>query len=137
MWVHVTNNVIDDKFEVLPSAWRNISNLPYFTEAELNAHGWFKVVDSRPTLTQQAPRWINDRVEIINGIPTRLAELEPWTKDEADSYAARTYAKLTALKELTPDQISTWVNNNVTTLAAAQDAIKTLAIAVSILARRL
>lgn len=54
-----------------------------------------------------------------------------------DVIAARAYVKLTALRGMTPAQIQAWVQANVTTLAAAQDAITTLAIAVSILARRL
>ena len=54
----------------------------------------------------------------------------------ADITAAKSYAKLTALKNMTPAQVQTWVDNNVTNLAEAQDAIKTLAVAVSILARK-
>jgi len=38
---------------------------------------------------------------------------------------------------MTPAQVRAWVDANVTNLSQAQDAIKTLAIAVSILARRL
>jgi hypothetical protein len=58
-------------------------------------------------------------------------------KDQADLTAAKTYAKLNALKNMTPAEIQTWVTNNVTTLAQAKDVIITLGIAVSILARRL
>jgi hypothetical protein len=61
----------------------------------------------------------------------------PPTQDELDIIAAKNYAKLTALKNMTPDQIVTWVQANVTTLATAKDAIQTLAIGLSILARRL
>ena len=61
----------------------------------------------------------------------------PPSQDEIDAGAARQYAKLQALKGMTPAQVSSWVDANVTNLASAQDAIKTLAIAVSILARRL
>ena len=59
------------------------------------------------------------------------------TQDEIDAAAARQYTKLRALREMTPAQVSAWVDANVTNLASAQDAIKTLAIAVSVLARRL
>ena len=59
------------------------------------------------------------------------------TQDELDRAAARAYVKLTALKTMTPAQIQTWVAANVTTLAQAQDAIATLAIAVAILSRQL
>ena len=54
-----------------------------------------------------------------------------------DVNAAKRYAKLRALADMTPAQVSAWVDANVTNLAGAQDAIKTLAIAVSVLARRL
>ena len=66
------------------------------------------------------------------------ADLDPPpTQDQLDVATAKLYVKLTALKAMTPDQVNTWVTNNVNTLAEAKDAIKTLAIAVSILARRL
>lgn len=61
----------------------------------------------------------------------------PLTQDQLDVQAANAYTKLTALKSMTPAQIQNWVQANVTTLAQAQDAITTLAIAVAILARRL
>ena len=55
----------------------------------------------------------------------------------AERSDARAYAKLQTLAGMSPTQIATWVNTNVTTLADAKDAIKTLAIAVGILARDL
>jgi hypothetical protein len=58
-------------------------------------------------------------------------------KDHADLTAAKTYAKLVALKNMSPAEIQTWVTNNVNTLAQAKDSIMTLAIGMSILARRL
>lgn len=61
----------------------------------------------------------------------------PLTQDEQDAEAARNYAKLRALVAMTPAQVQTWVAANVTNLAQAQDAIATLAVAVSVLARRL
>jgi hypothetical protein len=59
------------------------------------------------------------------------------TKDELDAAAAKAYAKLAALMGMTPAQVQAWVSANVTNLAQAQDAIATLAIAVSVLARRI
>lgn len=50
---------------------------------------------------------------------------------------ALNYAKLKALMAMSPAQVQTWVDANVTNISQVQDAIKTLAIAVSILARRL
>lgn len=58
-------------------------------------------------------------------------------QDLADAQAAKGYAKLRALATMTPAQIQTWCDNNITTTAAERDAIKTLAVAVGVLARRL
>jgi len=68
--------------------------------------------------------------------PDYIAPPAP-TPDEADRAAARAYAKLTALRTMTPAQVQAWVAANVTTLADAKDAITTLAIAVGLLAREL
>ena len=54
-----------------------------------------------------------------------------------DTQDAKQYAKLQALATMTPAQIQSWVQANVNTLADAKDALKTLAVAVGILARRL
>jgi len=58
-------------------------------------------------------------------------------QDEVDAIEARAHVKLQALRNMTPAQVQSWVTNNVKTLAQAQDAIATLAIGMSILARRI
>ena len=58
-------------------------------------------------------------------------------QDDLDRAAARTHAKLVALKNMTPDQVETWCGANITNLATAKDSITTLAVAVGILSRRL
>lgn len=58
-------------------------------------------------------------------------------KDAADAAAAKQFVKLQNLVQLSPAQVQTWVGENVTNLAQAKDAIATLAVAVSVLARRL
>lgn len=57
------------------------------------------------------------------------------TNIDTDKEAVKAYAKLVALKSMTPAQISTWVDANVTNLAQAQDAIKTLAIGMGYIIR--
>lgn len=54
---------------------------------------------------------------------------------DADRASIQAYNKFTALVTMTPAQVSTWVDNNVTNLAQAQDAIKTLAIICGYLGR--
>lgn len=61
----------------------------------------------------------------------------PPTQDEIDATSAKSYGKLNALKSMTPAQVQAWVDANINTLSDAKDALKTLAIAASILARRI
>ena len=58
-------------------------------------------------------------------------------KDAEDAYAAKQYAKLKNLIKMTPDEVQTWTAANITNITQARDAITTLAIAVSVLARKL
>jgi hypothetical protein len=68
--------------------------------------------------------------------PPTAEELQA-IQDEIDAVEARAHTKLRALKAMTPSQVQAWVAANVTNLAQAQDAIATLAIGMSILARRI
>lgn len=49
----------------------------------------------------------------------------------------RAYPKLAALKSMSPAEVSAWVDANINTLADIKDALKTLAIAVAYLARKI
>jgi hypothetical protein len=79
----------------------------------------------------------NYQIFVDENDPAFVASVVPPTQDELDAQAARQYQKLVALKNMTPAQIQTFVDNNVVDLPSARDAIKTLAIAVGILARRI
>jgi hypothetical protein len=59
------------------------------------------------------------------------------SKDASDLVATKTYNKLKALVAMSPADIQAWTSANITTLMQARDALTTLAIAVSILGRRL
>lgn len=59
------------------------------------------------------------------------------TRDEIDRDAARVYDKLVALRAMTPAQVQVYIDANVNNLSQAKEAIKTLAVAVSILARQI
>lgn len=80
-------------------------------------------VTSAPTLSELQTAW------------DALVQKEQ--KEESDNVAGRQFAKLNALKSMSPSQVQSWVQANVTNLAQAKDAIETLAVAVSLLARRL
>lgn len=77
--------------------------------------------------------WNGEYFETPPPTPEQLAA----AKDAADTEVAREYAKLKALITMSPSEIPTWIEANVTNLAQAKDALTTLAIAVSILGRRL
>lgn len=66
-----------------------------------------------------------------------IAAKEEAERLEALASEARQYSKLRALANMTPKEVQDYIDANVTTVAAARDAIKTLAVAVSVLARRL
>ena len=86
-----------------------------------------------------APRdlWYDgDRIVVFDG-DDFTARNPPASKDTQDEIEARKYGKLTALQIMTPAEVQAWVATDVKTLAQTQDAIATLAIAVSILARKL
>ena len=61
----------------------------------------------------------------------------PPSQDDLDRIAAKQYAKLQALAAMTPAEVQAWCAANITDLASAKDALTTLAIAVSVLVRRL
>ena len=77
--------------------------------------------------------WINHPKEIV--VYTG-ADLPPVVID-ADKEAVKSYAKLVALKNMTPAQVSSWVDANVTNLSQAQDAIKTLSIGMGYIIRQI
>lgn len=78
-----------------------------------------------------------DRGDVLPANQLSAVVIAAAAKDASDLVAAKAYAKLAALITLSPADVATWVTANVTTLPQAQDAIKTLAVAVSVLARRL
>lgn len=77
-------------------------------------------------------KWISDGNTPLPKDPDPLP-----TQDEIDATTAKQYGKLAALKGMTPAQVQAWVDANISTLADVKDALKTLAIAASILARRI
>lgn len=106
----------------------DVMNGVTLTVVELNEA---QAIEFKSALGGAGVIWDGSRFAQIPKIP-----LVP-TRDEIDAVAAKQHAKLQALMSMTPAQVSGWVDANVTNLAQVQDAIKTLAIAVSVLARRL
>lgn len=82
---------------------------------------------------------ITDAEVAILQAPTseELIAIAKSIQEQQDAQDAKNYTKLQALSAMTPVQIQAWVQANVNTLADAKDALKTLAVAVGILARGL
>lgn len=63
---------------------------------------------------------------------------QPKTADQVDLEYLRAHPKLAALKNMTPQQVQTYINNNFPSLTSPErDNLATLAIAVGMLARHL
>jgi hypothetical protein len=77
-------------------------------------------------------KWVTD-----GGVPEEADPPPPPSQDELDAEAARTYAKLVAIRDMTPAEVQTWIDANLTDLATAKDVIKTLAVGFCVLARRI
>ena len=77
--------------------------------------------------------WINAPKEIVVYTGADMTHVVI----DADKEAVKSYAKLVALKNMTPAQVSSWVDANVTNLSQAQDAIKTLAIGMGYIIRQI
>jgi hypothetical protein len=107
------------------------------TDGEKQAFGLYVAVDQRPALTTPRHSYTGDTFTFDGSNVNWTATLVPPTADDQAALDAKAYPKLAALAAMTPAEVQAWVQGNVNTLADAKDAIKTLAVAVSILARRL
>lgn len=70
-------------------------------------------------------------------LATAQAEAAAQAKLATHAAAAKADAKLAALGDMSPAQVRAWVAANVTNLADAKDVLATLAIAVSIISRKI
>lgn len=62
---------------------------------------------------------------------------EARAKVATDAATAKADAKLSAMADMSPAQVRDWVTDNVKTLADAKDVLATLAVAVSMITKRL
>jgi len=141
-------DTISEEGEVVPGAVTPAHTIPA-VEVQVKCHSYADVqMDMLRADLAKHGGTVSEHSALIALVESRIKPSTPPTaeelaadarivKDADDTAEAKGYAKLTALKGMTPAQIQTWATANVTTLAQARDAITTLAIAVSILARRL
>ena len=111
--------------------------MPYYKDA----NGRVAFLDSTQFVGVLPPGYVQitdaEAAALQAPTPEQIAANAQMVKDTVDAAVAKAYPKLDALSKMTPSQVQAWVAANVTNLAQAQDAIATLAIAVSVLARRL
>jgi hypothetical protein len=136
MFALVQNGVVTRTWESIPSRLDNVMAFHLMPEAERNLRGFYSCVDQRPALQPgesygpSAFAWDGTKV-------VWTASVIPPSQDFLDSREAREYAPLQALAAMTPTQIQAYINANVTDLASAKVALRTLAVAVGIMARRI
>jgi hypothetical protein len=136
MYAVVKNGVITQTFEAIPHRFESTFGFPLMAEAERKARGFYTCVDQRPALADGET--YGDSEFTFDGSNVNwTAPVVPASAAHVDAVAAREYGPLQALAAMTPQQVQTYIQNNVTDLASAKTAIKTLAVAVGILARRL
>jgi hypothetical protein len=136
MYALVRNNAVVSTWEAIPSRLENWLGFHLMPEAERKTHGFYECVDQRAPLTDGQSYGPSVFAFDGSNVNWTAPVVQP-TQDYADAKAAREYAPLAALAAMTPAQIQTYINNNVTDLASAKVALRTLAVAVGVLARRL
>ena len=134
MFAYVKNGVVQQTVAALP---REIA-AKYPTEAARKAVGIYEFTATPPTIGKYDKigsvtyAFANDAVTATFHV---IAGDKPQSVQDAED--AKAYAPLAALANMTPAQVQSYIQANVTDLASAKAAIKTLAVAVGILARRL
>ena len=140
MYALVRNGVVTRTFQDVPTAIENTAGFQLMSDAEKKAFGFYTAIDQRPAKPTPAYTYSGDTFT-FNGADViwsaTLVDPPTPTQNELDAADAKAYAPLAALAQMTPAQIQTYIQNNVTDLASAKTAIKTLAVAVGILARRI
>jgi hypothetical protein len=136
MYALVQNGVVTRTWESIPSRLDNVMAFHLMPVAEREARGFYECVDQRAALGSGES--YGDNVFTWDGEHVNwTAPINAAPQSYVDSKAAREYAPLAALAAMTPQQVQSYINANVTDLASAKVALRTLAVAVAILARQL
>ncbi len=126
----------------------NIRNPVYTTggrvdvEYEHPKYGWIPFTAS-PDDSEELGREIyalamkSDVAPMPQPSTDEIAAKEKRIKDISDEDAAKSDAKLKAVMDMSPAEVRVWIGKNVGTLADAKDILATLAVAVSVLTRKL
>jgi ribosome-binding ATPase YchF (GTP1/OBG family) len=111
-------------------------------EVEHQKYGWIPYSATANDIEEMG-REIHAQASMMDLAPMpapsrdELEAKEKRVKDIADEEAAKSDQKLQGFAALSPDEVRAWTAKNVNTLADAKDVIATLAVAVSVLTRKL
>ena len=134
----ITGLIFSSPGTVRALQWKESSGWIEYTDGGLNEQ-----INALPQWAVDAvaarTKAVADALEAANAPPTaeQLAEQALREKHEADAATAKADAKLSALADMSPAQVREWVNAQVKTLADAKDVLATLAVAVSVITKRL
>ena len=148
MWINTTTlRVLQTHSDVRQNVG-NVSFPSIITEDMLTAHGYASIAPTLPTYSPATEKAVEiapiniagtwtQQWQVVQLTAEEVAAAAKIARDAADAGAAKVDAKLNALAAMTPAQVRAWVAANVTNLADAKDVLSTLAVAVSIIARKL
>jgi hypothetical protein len=138
-YARVREGVVTAVWSSVPDVLENISNFPAMSVEDRKTWGFYTCVDIRQPLTDG--KLYGVEVFTFTGDSVTwdapVIDKPPPTQNEIDGAAVRDYPALIALKNMPPADVEAWVEANVTNLATAKSAIKTLAVAVGFLARNI
>ena len=148
MWVNSSTGAYLRTHSELRQDAQRVSFPGVITDEMIAAHGYVVVAPTIPSYDPATQAAVELAPVDVGGTWTQqwlvsslsaqeIADKAAQAKTTADATAAKADAKLSALGNLTPAQVRAWVQANVSSLADAKDVLATLAVAVSILSRRL
>lgn len=148
MWVNSSTGAVLRTHSELRQDAQRVSFPGVITDAMIAAHGYVAVVPTAPTYnpaTQKAveadPVKIGDvwtQQWVVSNLQAQeIAEKVAAQKNVQATIDAKADTKLEALGSMTPAEVRSWVGKNVKNVADSVDLLATLAVAVSVLTRKL
>ena len=148
MWVNKTTGAVLRTHSDIRKDAQRVSFPAVLTDEMIERHGYQTVVPTIPeydpatqVATEVAPvdaggTW-TQQWQVSRLSDQEIARKASAQKAATDASAAKADAKLSALADMSPAQVREWVNAQVKTLADAKDVLATLAVAVSVITKRL
>ena len=148
MWVNSSTGAYLRTHSELRKDAQRISFPSVITDEMIAAHGYAVVAPTIPSYDAATQAAVELAPVDVGGTWTQqwlvsslsaqdIADKAAQAKAITDATAAKADNKLAALGNMSPAQVRAWVAANVSNLADAKDVLATLAVAVSVLARKI